>query len=319
MGTRGGRASWGFAIPVFLLGLWTVAVSVVVWRGLGPHGSRFVNHVIRMIGGAMPGADTDGLPAGPTRLDDPRLATLRNAAESWRRKTGPKRQVIDQVCLVPNEVAFLEAIAAWDERFFFPILIDEPAWTLPFLRVFRPAKVVRYAGRGQTATARSDGGSLNAPPDLDRRWAGALDAVSHAWSGPSDSQRVLPASDLPPRHVGAIAPGVVLAESNASMLAGAIALAAGRFQPLVRFQVSDAGLRRAGQPRAYMAIWRRHESRAGVGAVRAGSRYGSRQFSNTMIGWATTAISLHSPAIGPTYTRSMLRWGCSEGVMRSTI
>ena len=33
MGTRGGRASWGFAIPVFLLGLWTVAVSVVVWRG----------------------------------------------------------------------------------------------------------------------------------------------------------------------------------------------------------------------------------------------------------------------------------------------
>ncbi len=40
MGTRGGRASWGFAIPVFLLGLWIVAVSVVVWRGLGPHGSQ---------------------------------------------------------------------------------------------------------------------------------------------------------------------------------------------------------------------------------------------------------------------------------------
>ena len=266
----------------------------------------------------MPGADTDGPPAGPTRLDDPRLATLRNAAESWRRKTGPKRQVIDQVCLVPNEVAFLEAIAAWDERFFFPILIDEPAWTLPFLRVFRPAKVVRYAGRGQTATARSDGGSLNAPPDLDRRWAGALDAVSHAWSGPSDSQRVLPASDLPPRHVGAIAPGVVLAESNASMLAGAVALAAGRFQPLVRFQVSDAGLRRAGQP---ARTWRFGDvmNPGQAWELRAGSRYGSRQFSNTMIGWATTAISLHSPAIGPTYTRSMLRWGCSEGVMRSTI
>ena len=50
---------------------------------------------------------------------------------------------------MPDEVAFLEAIAAWDERSYFPILIDEPAWTLPFLRAFRPARVVRYAGRAQ--------------------------------------------------------------------------------------------------------------------------------------------------------------------------
>ena len=200
MGMRGGRAGWGFAIPVFLLGLWIVAVSVVVWRGLGPRGSRIVYHLVRMIGGAMPGADTDGLPAGPTRLDDPRLATLRNAAESWRRKTGPKRQVVDQVCLVPDEVAFLEAIAVWDERCFFPILIDEPAWTLPFLRAFRPAKVVRYAGAGRPRLRGVTAGRSIRRLIWTEGGPRALDAVSHAWSGPSDSQRVLPASDLPPRH-----------------------------------------------------------------------------------------------------------------------
>ena len=46
--------------------------------------------------------------------------------------------VVDQVYLVPDVPTFLEVIAAWDERRLFPILIDDPAWTLPFLRAFRP-------------------------------------------------------------------------------------------------------------------------------------------------------------------------------------
>ena len=81
-------------------------------------------------------------------MDDPRLSSLRSAAESWRKSAAPRRLVVDQVCLVPDLPTFLEAIAAWDERHYFPILIDEPAWTLPFLRAFRPARVVRYAGPG---------------------------------------------------------------------------------------------------------------------------------------------------------------------------
>ena len=75
------------------------------------------------------------------------------AAVTWRRSIGPRRLVIDQVCLVPDVPAFFEAIAAWDERHFFPILIDEPAWTLPFLRAFRPSRVVRYAGRRGSSSA----------------------------------------------------------------------------------------------------------------------------------------------------------------------
>ena len=30
------------------------------------------------------------------------------------------RTVVDQICLVPDAQAFLEAIASWDERYFFP-------------------------------------------------------------------------------------------------------------------------------------------------------------------------------------------------------
>ena len=46
----------------------------------------------------------------------------------------------------PTWTSFLEVIATWDERSFFPILIDDPAYTLPFLRAFRPARVVRIVG-----------------------------------------------------------------------------------------------------------------------------------------------------------------------------
>jgi hypothetical protein len=248
MGMRGGRAVWVLSIPVFLLVLWIAGTSAVVWRGLGPRGNRILNHVIHLIGGPAQSAEADGPPAGPSQLSDPRLSSLRDAAESWRRKTAPKRRVVDQVCLVPNEDAFLEAIATWDERFFFPILIDEPAWTLPFLRAFRPARVVRYAGRAEAIKAGIDGGSHNSTADRDKRWTRALEAVSRAWSGPSDSERALPAADLPPKWLKDIPPGLVVADPQAPMLAGAIALAAGRFQPLVRLQVADAGRRQQREP-----------------------------------------------------------------------
>ena len=70
-----------------------------------------------------------------------------------------------------DEAAFLEAIAAWDERTFFPILMDDPAWTLPFLRAFRPARVIRYAGRGGPVQGAVDGGALNSLADGEERWS----------------------------------------------------------------------------------------------------------------------------------------------------
>ena len=141
---------WMITISALMLAVWLVGVSVVAWRGLGRSTTRVSNRLARIFTGrGHQPDDSEAIPIGPTRLDDPRLSSLRLAADSWQRSAGPRRVVVDQVCLVPDVPAFLEAIALWDERHFFPILIDEPAWTLPFLRAFRPARVVRYAGRAK--------------------------------------------------------------------------------------------------------------------------------------------------------------------------
>ena len=237
MSKRESRAGWKISISALVLVLWMVGASMVAWRGLGQKRTRISNRLARIFTGrAHEPADYEVIPVGPTRWDDPRLSALRLAASSWQRSAGPRRVVVDQVCLVPDVPAFFEAIALWDERHFFPILIDEPAWTLPFLRAFRPARVVRYAGRAKpvAAGALTDASTLKA--DSDVVWSQALQAVARAWSSPSQSDGVLPAADRPPRRLGATPPGLVLTAAKAPMLAGAVALAAGHFQPLVRLQ-----------------------------------------------------------------------------------
>ena len=243
MSKRGSRAGWMMTVSALMLAVWLVGVSVVAWRGLGRTSTRISNRLSRIFTGrAHSPDDSEATPIGPTRLDDPRLRSLRLAADSWRRAVGPRRAVVDQVCLVPDVPAFFEAIALWDEQSFFPILIDEPAWTLPFLRAFRPARVVRYGGRARRAAAAglTDAATLNAGNDA--IWSQALEAVARAWSDPSLPARGLPAADRPPRRLGATPPGLVLTAPHAPMLAGAVALAAGHFQPLVRLRAPGDGL-----------------------------------------------------------------------------
>jgi hypothetical protein len=183
------------------------------------------------------GRGTRPLPLVPAVAADPRLARLRRAAVSWRRAAGPRRVVVDQVCLVPDVPSFLEAIAAWDDRHFFPILIDEPSWTLPFLRAFRPARVVRHVARGDArslSASRPDGSGSSA--DRLALWTAALRAVSRGWAPPSRPDQELEPGGAPPRNLGPTPPGVVLSSPGSPMLAGAVALAAGRYQPLVRLE-----------------------------------------------------------------------------------
>ena len=186
--------------------------------------------------GAMPGGRRSRAPERPflpTNAGDRRLDPLRRAAESWRQATGPVRVVVDQVCLVPDVPSFFEAIAAWDEGHFFPILIDEPAWTLPFLRAFRPARVVRYAAKptgGASPVPRTSGSAARL-----ELWLDAVGAVSRAWSSTGPDDRLSPGG-APPRGLAATPPGLVLSSPDSPMLAGAVALAAGRFQPLIRLE-----------------------------------------------------------------------------------
>jgi hypothetical protein len=247
MNSRDRRADWLIVVPGVILAIWVMCAAAVVWQGLGPRAPGFGDRLVRMVSslgqeahGSAPRAET-----GPTRMSDPRLASLRRAADTWKRSERQERKVVDQVCLVPDVESFFHAIAAWDEHAFFPILIDEPAWTLPFVRAFGPARVVRYESRrGQLVEASPSGAGFGLPDGPDAVWSQALLAVARAWTMASESDNAVPDAGLPPRHLGAVPPGIVLAAPQAPMLAGAVALAAGRFQPLVRLPASadEAGL-----------------------------------------------------------------------------
>ena len=184
----GSRAGWAIVIPALLLGTWVVGSSMLARRaririgGLlsGQHGSP-------VVGRGETTGEKNELSAIVERMDDARLSSLRTAAESWRTSLAPRRLVVDQVCLVSDLPSFLDAIAAWDERHYFPILIDEPAWTLPFLRSFQPARVVRYSGSARAAGSTFDARRPGGPVRGDAAWSRAIEAVRRACSTPPDA------------------------------------------------------------------------------------------------------------------------------------
>ena len=164
-------------------------------------------------------------------LDDPRLKHLMEAAAEWRERSGPARRVVDQVCVVPDLPSFLEAVSTWDEKHFFPVLLDDPAWSLPFVRAFRPARIVRHRA-ASAAGSREPGSHLV--------WSKALAAVGRAWGRDEPGGPAPLAAGVFPRRLGPTPPGVVLSNPQSPTLGAAVALAAGRFQPLVHLEPMTA-------------------------------------------------------------------------------
>jgi len=160
-------------------------------------------------------------------LDDPRLKHLLNAAKAWRGRLGPERRVVDQVCLVSDLPSFLEAVSTWDEGHFFPVLLDDPAWSLPFVRAFRPSRIVRL--RAVPAGGGREPGSFGV-------WSKALEAVGRAWGRDEPGGPAPLAGGAFPRKLGPTPPGAVLSNPQSPTLLAAVALAAGRFQPLVHLE-----------------------------------------------------------------------------------
>jgi hypothetical protein len=177
--------------------------------------------VLALLGSAL-SASPQQLGVRPTTTgEDPRLTELRIASTEWNLRPGPPRQVVDQVCLVPDVATFYDALASWDDRHYFPILIDDSDLCLKFLRAFRPARIVRYPSRGK-------------PIEGDKAWERAVGAVGDAWTveGTPADQRLK--GDERPTSLGKTPPGVVVARADSTSLPGLAALAAGRFQPLLR-------------------------------------------------------------------------------------
>ena len=156
----------------------------------------------------------------PQNLFDPRLSELRVASVAWANRQGKPRQVVDAVCLVPDMATFLEVIGEWDADHFFPVLIDDATYTLKFLRAFRPARVIRCPKKP-------------APVKPDDLWQTATSAVGRSWSGGGDP--AARGDQKPPRREPAT-PGAVIASIHSPTFAAGVALAAGRFQPLLRWE-----------------------------------------------------------------------------------
>lgn len=192
---------------------------------MGPIAGRILALALVILGAARPGSGPVAMaqerPASPGSLFDPRLGELRKATVAWDARR-PERQVIDQICLVPDLPTFLEAIAAWDRKTFFPILIEDGEYTPKFVRAFRPARIVRYRGK-----------MADLPPG--RLWDAAQAAVGRAWADQDAAGKAPSGGVRPPRELGPTPPGLVFSEPNSPSLAGAVALAAGRFQPLLRW------------------------------------------------------------------------------------
>lgn len=156
------------------------------------------------------------IPQSLAELDDTNLLA---ASENWRKMAADsRRKVADVVCLVPDRETFLEAIASWDDKTFFPVLIDDPELNLKFISAFRPRRVVRFPGKSE-------------PVPNDKIWSVALTSALRGILPAQEKPRgLIPGNILwfqqPPRS-----PGIVLARAGDDAIAAA-ALAAGRKQGL---------------------------------------------------------------------------------------
>ena len=164
------------------------------------------------------GITKDGL--AQETLFDPRFDEVRRASVAWDRRTGPEREILDVVCLVPDVATFYKAISHWDQRHYFPVLLDDVETSLKFLRAFRPARIVRFPKDAASADGRDP-------------WDVALETVGKAWSMEGTPVNELPRADALPASLGETPPGVVLSYPDSPALPAAVALAAGRFQPLI--------------------------------------------------------------------------------------
>ena len=239
MSDRDSARGWLIAVacPDHWLSGWR-AVGAVAWRGLGPTdragSARNSAGVITSRGRAGCRRPTGSDDRAGRRLSDPRLELAPAGRRILAGGRPARGAVVDQVCLVPDVPAFLEAIAAWDERHFFPDP-DRRAG----LDIAVPARVSSRAGGAvRAAAARPCRGTA--------RWrARPTTARCALWSrrsrpclepGQADPRSASDAARTPACRLVHWAPRrrAWSCPPAAPMLAGAVALAAGRFQPLVR-------------------------------------------------------------------------------------
>jgi|LauGreDrversion4_2_1035121.scaffolds.fasta_scaffold07183_5 hypothetical protein len=126
-----------------------------------------------------------------------------------------KLPVVDRVVLVPDEGAYLAEISKWTTKARWPVLFEDAAFAPRFIRAFKPAQVIRRAAGSPPA----DAAALRAACDA---------AICRAWNGDPAAGQVAAF-----RAVGLVPAGMVVASAADPSWTAAVALAAGRGQPLL--------------------------------------------------------------------------------------
>lgn len=180
----------------------------------------------------------DGKPALPTMGE----LTMRAAFALGERVSSIKSQiaVLPIVVIVPDDaVSYIEAIAHWNPRLRYPVLIDDGSPRAAediarFVRAFKPASVVQWSLARNSV--RSEGAPELLPagiPEHHPKKLAALveNAVGRAWVFDK------PVSDLKAfadhlKSLNLTPPGIVLANPEDTAWTAALALAAGHGQPI---------------------------------------------------------------------------------------
>jgi len=172
---------------------------------------------------ASPVAPSEAKPPGLKIQDLPPPFRLGARADILRQQL----PVVPVLVLVPDAASYVEAIARWTPRVRFPVLIDNGSIEshqdiARFTRGFEPTRIVRWTYAPK----------LNEWPDgVPERQAAVDRAVNRAWVAKPDADSKALIAHW--KSIGLTPPGLIVASLEDRAWTAALALAAGRAEPIV--------------------------------------------------------------------------------------
>jgi hypothetical protein len=162
-------------------------------------------------------------PAGAQQTESEPPAPPRSPPLHWAIKLGLRVEqvnrafpVLDRVVLVPDPATYLDELSRWSAQGRWPVLFEDDRLAPMFIRRFRPDQVVR----------RESVGHPTPPPDERRQQMEAV--IKRTWGGDPQPQTLREVFD----QRSHTPPGVVITSGEDPAWTAAVALAAGRGQPI---------------------------------------------------------------------------------------
>jgi hypothetical protein len=184
--------------------------------------------LLLLIGLLAPGGQAIGQAPNPAIAAIGQASTREAGAVHWAVALGLRVEqvsrafpTVDRVVLVPDAATYLDELSKWSPRGRWPVLFLDRHFAPMFVRRFQPAQVIRRDP--------VEGGA-----EITRAQLEAV--VVRAWGGNPEREAI---GDVFER-LGYVPPGVVIASTEDPAWTAAVALAAGRGQPIAWLDASFA-------------------------------------------------------------------------------